>query len=225
MRSIAFVLSLAAILFVLNAASDYDYYVFATEWAGTVCRHQKCTQASGIDPNFFNIHGLWPSQHGQFNKPSDCDGPSFSDTYLSEETISGLGKYWSGLYNSAIRFHTHEWSKHGTCWNDDANTQVNAIEDFFQHVLSIAQIYNAHSILTQAGIRPGSIYPYQAIKKALTGVYGDQNSFTIQCQAGQLSGIEICLDKSYKPMKCPKTPANRCGNMIAYPPLVSSIFE
>lgn len=231
MRSIAFVLSIACLLFGLKASSEYDYYVFATEWAGTVCRNTACSETKGIDPNFFNIHGLWPSQHSSTYEPSNCHGPSFSDSYLTNSTMAKLKRYWSGLFNPANDFHTHEWTKHGTCWNDDLETKINVIEDFFQHVMNVAQDYNAHSILTQAGIVPGSVYPLQKIQTALAKAYGSMDAFVIHCQAGQLNELQVCLDKNYKPMSCPKTTklalklsGPPCGSIVGYPAIHPSLL-
>ena len=46
---------------------EYSFYVFATEWAGAVCEIENCYLPSA--PNFFNLHGLWPSTQDKNTSP------------------------------------------------------------------------------------------------------------------------------------------------------------
>jgi len=57
---------------------SYDYYVFAVEWAGSVCATKSCAAAyiQGIDPTFMNMHGLWPSSFSG-KDPENCPGPAW----------------------------------------------------------------------------------------------------------------------------------------------------
>jgi len=35
-----------------------------------------------------------------------------------QSTIDDLSKYWNGLNMDANELYTHEWAKHGSCWDD-----------------------------------------------------------------------------------------------------------
>ena len=94
---------------------EYSYYVFATEWAGAVCDVQNCYLPSAAD--FFNLHGLWPSNQDKNSSPMSCSTDDFSFNSLPTLEQQQADVYWSGLYNSQAKFLSHEWSKHGTCWN------------------------------------------------------------------------------------------------------------
>lgn len=220
MRSIYFLLLLAVLLLQLNASSNYDYYIFASEWAGSVCDDQNCTEATNIDTKTFNIHGLWPSRFDSTTEPEDCDGPEFSTSKLTKTTKSELIRFWSGLYASGFDFHQHEWEKHGTCWNDDFANKTNLIEDYFQTGLNLGQKYNAYDVLANAEITPGSTYSRKDVLAAFTSAYGKSDSYALSCTGDRLSSIQLCLDKNYQPLSCPditKFGDNLCRDEIEYP--------
>jgi len=208
-------LSLALLLLTAVHASTYDYYVFASEWAGSVCTQFACTQASGISSTWFNIHGLWPSQNANPLLPANCTNEPFNPALLSSQTKSDLVTYWSGLYSSADAFHAHEWSKHGTCWND--NIGKNHQEDYFSTVIKVAHKVNVFSVLSKAGITPRAVpYPLIQIQQALQKVYGKT---TISCSGAYIVEVRVCLDLNYNYINCPGNSTSNCPVTVNYPPL------
>jgi ribonuclease I len=203
---------LLACIGIVASSSNYEYYVFAVEWAGTVCNFENCN-ATGLATNWFNIHGLWPSDLSNSSAPAYCTGISWDASDISSTTQSELNTYWSGLYSSNNEFHDHEWTKNGTCWNDNVNG-ANPIEDFFSTVLTVAQQVGVYHTLETAGITPSSTqYKTATVLEALSSVYGKVN---LQCEDGDLQTIEICLDLNYAPMDCPDL-SNNCGYSLRFP--------
>ena len=200
-------------------SNDYDYYVFTTEWAGAVCQSFNCDDDDGIDTAFWNIHGLWPSQNTNSYEPSNCGGNPFSLTGLPSTIQTDIKKYWSGLYNSDQEFLDHEWTKHGTCWVD-STTGSNKQDDFFTTVLTLAQKFNAYNVLAGAGIYPDNDKALSGseIASAFESAYS-VTEMIIQCHDNELSGIQVCLDKSYTPINCPDGGKNTCGDQVTYPAL------
>eukprot|EP01016_Furgasonia_blochmanni_P048162 TRINITY_DN7143_c0_g1_i1.p1 TRINITY_DN7143_c0_g1~~TRINITY_DN7143_c0_g1_i1.p1 ORF type:complete len:249 (-),score=62.87 TRINITY_DN7143_c0_g1_i1:269-919(-) len=50
--------------------------------------------------------------------------------------IRDRSMYWSGLYSPSSQFLSHEWSKHGSCWEDDIQAdgeqQEGVVESFLE---------------------------------------------------------------------------------------------
>lgn len=198
-----------------TANNSYDYLLLATEWAGTICKAQKCSYAGGINRNFFNIHGLWPSQFKNPTSPANCaQGNVQVSKYIQSGTKQNLARYWSGLFSSMDAFHSHEWLKHGSCWN----SQPNQIDAFFKLAMNLASRYNAYALLSHAGIFPGKSYPLKNILQALHNGY-KVNGFSVDCANGYLKGVRVCLNKSYKIINCPQGQKASCPQMVNYPSL------
>lgn len=201
------------------AENQYDYYVLATEWAGTVCQEKKCTaSSSSISKTFFNLHGLWPSKASGPLGPFNCDNVAWSAHYLTANTASLVEQYWNGLYGSQDDFHNHEWTKHGSCWNNDIKG-VNPIDDYFKKAIELATRYNAYNILAKAGITPGKSYAVNQVVAALTAAY-KPNSFGLNCSGKGIEELRLCLDKSYNVIACPGNVAKiSCSGNVNFPAL------
>ena len=102
--------------------STYSYYVYASEWAGSVCKHNDCLDSylKQIDNKFWNIHGLWPTTPGGDSPSQQCLSISFQIDFLHPLTFDTLETKWSGLYADSSFFHAHEWDKHGRCWDHNS---------------------------------------------------------------------------------------------------------
>jgi ribonuclease T2 len=214
---------LSTLIILVCKAQNYTYYVFASEWTGTVCFQNNCTNAEGIDQKWFNIHGFWPT-NSTGNGPSDCTNVEFNQEELSDQTEDNMEAYWSGLYSSAQAFHSHEWSKHGTCWVDTIGN--NNQDDYFSNAISIALDLNVYQVLADAGIVPRTLaYTLSQVEEALETAFGETS---IQCADDMIQTINVCLDLDYKPMNCPNvsiSTGNNCYPEVFYLPLVVNISE
>lgn len=92
----------------------------------------KCNSSSN-----FTIHGLW-NEHSDF-----CTTEPFNITSISPETIKNMNKYWYSCYENSSKFWEHEWSKHGTCFNQ---TQ----EQYFSQTLELYNTYKDHCNTTHS---------------------------------------------------------------------------
>ena len=194
---------LVSLLCISIKCQDFSFYVFASEWTGTICSLNTCNEFGA--QNFWNIHGLWPSD-GNRSLQYCSDAPF--NTSLISSLQSELLQYWNGLYASDDTFHAHEWQKHGTC------SGLNE-EEYFSTVLQVALHLDIYGTLAENGIVPGdSAYYCEDIARALTNKYGVK-SFTIGEQNGYLTEIEMCLDRNLNPQDCPTS--SICDNTVKYP--------
>eukprot|EP01017_Pseudomicrothorax_dubius_P002947 TRINITY_DN1028_c0_g1_i1.p1 TRINITY_DN1028_c0_g1~~TRINITY_DN1028_c0_g1_i1.p1 ORF type:complete len:310 (+),score=64.23 TRINITY_DN1028_c0_g1_i1:201-1130(+) len=97
--------------------NQYDFYLLAVEWTGSVCRVKDCSYNKEQSKTRFNLHGLWPSKDAKRHGPQECTHEALDYDHLPNELRDELEEYWNGLYHPTEQFLEHEWSKHGTCWS------------------------------------------------------------------------------------------------------------
>jgi len=108
-----------------------DQYVLAVSWQPAFCeKHSEKTecqnqQADDFEASHFSLHGLWPQPKGNnyCNVPKQQIKMKWSELptlALSENTRTSLKKIMPG-YESYL--HRHEWTKHGTCYNNKSAEQ------------------------------------------------------------------------------------------------------
>jgi len=214
--------------------SQYSFYVFASEWAGSVCSYYDCLEnyLQQIDPQFFNIHGLWPTLHNGASPDNDCLTLPFSANDIGEPTNNQLQSKWSGLYADSTSFHEHEWEKHGRCWNQDAVgflSSANPINEFFSSVVDLAQKLDIYTALYRGGIIPDLVRQYNIseVQTALQATFKIEYA-VINCEYNgnqqYLDSIYLCLDLNYDVVDCPQETITqdddqRCRDMFIYPPI------
>jgi len=208
------VLLVAIFLISIQAKStDFSFYVYASEWAGSVCKTNDCNQDEGVSTTFWNIHGLWPSD-GTMN-PNYCTEEKFDATQI-KDLKEDLAKYWNGLYSSADAFHAHEWEKHGTC---SKMSQY----DFFSAVLKVAESLDVYGTLVKHGVSPGKSVDCTEVAQIIQQEYGVQ-SFTLTADnKGNLASLELCVDLDFKVRDCPK--AQICKGSHNYPSFTSTLIS
>jgi ribonuclease I len=227
-----------------NQYTEYDTLVIASEWAGSVCQIKKCNAGRPFNPNFFNVHGLWPNVKDDFSKtPFDCKSTTVTINSLPMDVQTSLNYYWNPLYTPAASFLNHEWSKHGTCWNpapldfklvpadlqrvvaqaqgsmsDEFNHQINYIKTS----ISVAQKYNLFAALASQGIVPNSkrvIQKDEFLRAMLTSLKVSKYEVICQKNANGVSllyEVRVCLDKNYNPTDCKDLKYN-CPAQWVYP--------
>jgi len=189
---------------------DFNFYVFASEWAGSVCHTNACDKADdqGVKLDFWNIHGLWPSD-GKMDV-NYCSDEKFNPSQISS-IKTDLASYWSGLYSSADSFHGHEWEKHGTC---SGMSQI----DYFSAVIKVAKQLNVYGALQRNNIIPGpQTYTCDQVAKAIQKEYG-VTSFTLQATSGYLTALSLCVNKDFQVQNCPQG-QKICSGSVKYPVL------
>ena len=213
------------------AQSNYDYYAFSFEVPAVACMGKNCqTQYEGnLQPQTMNLHGLWPNKYDN-NNPESCGENNFVDSDLTDATRALLDERWNGLYSSSFSFRSHEWGKHGTCWNqgsaarrflstDDAEkSKINA---YFTLGVNLLKGLNIDSVIFAKSVTSSSDL-YNRVKSHL-GV----SHFDLQCvnHSGQqyLLALYICFDLQYNLRDCPES-RYKCNanNDVNIPDLFSS---
>ena len=114
----------------------YDMYFFVVEWQETQCRKRGkyCyDRIPNATKNKFAMHGLWPNLRNGTIVQGFCNGPNDIDIYIKNESLSKfMNLNYVSLYHSNDFFWGHEYNKHGYCYNQRVNHDVNDYEFFFQ---------------------------------------------------------------------------------------------
>lgn len=215
---------LLIILVACVSCVPYNNYVFESFWLGTICTFQPClsNQTSNISSTWWNIHGLWPGY--QVGWPQYCNNNSqYDPTVIQPALYQQMSTLWIGMNESNDMFHEHEWTKHGTCWNDQINfvNQSQKMNDFFTKVISIAQEFDFYQTLALYNITPSETpYTLSDINAALTEEWGS-DTFTFDCLEDTdgnqyLLDLNICLDLNYNKAPCPVGDATTCTDSDIY---------
>jgi len=220
----------------------YDFYKFAKEWSGTACSTKECVD-DHLKTNEWNQHGLWPNQWKTFNIPG-CSHEAYNPKAFSNSQRSEIDSFWDGMFSSNDGFWSHEWSKHGTCWDSskgdldkmtlDVRNAVKSartvqqnggklITNFFHTVYEIQKPLNFYEALKNANIVPDAdkTYSLDSIRSAFQTYFKVEN-FDLVCVGNhetgnnELSEVRICLDLNYNVFSCPDA-QTRCKNDISYP--------
>lgn len=95
---------------------DYDYYEFAVQ--------------NWVDGSY-QIHGLWPS-YSSGTYPSYCGDTPYQ--HISPPLVNTMLTYWNADPDQNQQFWSHEWSKHGTCVQEQTGSNQT---DYFERGLSL----------------------------------------------------------------------------------------
>lgn len=225
--------------------NDFDSYVLATEWAGSVCSLKNCDFNTGVD-NFWNMHGLWPNKDDG-RHPFECASTKLNLRSLPNSLKEDLNSYWAGLFASQSKFLDHEWSKHGTCWQPDSGdlakmprellplveasrkdtTRKGGLiqpADYLSVALELGHLYNVFEALKESSIIPrdDKPYPLSEIRAAISAKFNGLSDYNLQCQKDEngrsmIKEIRICIDKNYNAMDCKRAFSTTCAKEIYYP--------
>ena len=105
--------------------------VLALSWYNYFCKthtfKKECKNRSKSKyKNQFVLHGLWPQPRNNIN----CNKTKLQ---LNIQTLNELKIYMPGV---ASNLHKHEWSKHGTCYSNNATK-------YFQDSISLTKEFNS----------------------------------------------------------------------------------
>lgn len=192
--------------------SSYTSYVHAQEWGGSICTENSCSASTSgaATRTTWNIHGLWPDGGTQ---NEFCTNQAFNWGSFSSTLQGQLEQFWSGLYSTESDFLSHEWTKHGTCWNwtlgdlSEMPSTIQAIlkgtsssnsqSQFFELVLMIHAHYDTYSALSSQGITPSDTKAYMSsdIVAALDKAFGPKN-YILQCVSGSPKNTGFLIEKA-----------------------------
>ncbi|KRX04367.1 Ribonuclease T2-like protein [Pseudocohnilembus persalinus] len=208
---------------------DYSYYVFEREWGNTVCKSRSCNKKDSLEytGKDFNVHGLFAN--GKQDKQCwywvNCEDYTYVESEIDMEILDWMNKYYVGLYNDSVEFRTHEYEKHGSCYNYDKSITTNAQREnfFFGKIKDLANQYDIVKAMNDYGIYPDDTKKYseQDLQNALSVGFNNKGiTFSFQCD--QIDGdyylnvVDICFDLDYNLMTCPCA-ANNCDQPFYIP--------
>lgn len=230
----------------VRGLGNYEFYVYATEWAPSACVFENCRFFPKED--IMTIHGLWPS--AQADNPFECEPFRYDESNIDPAFKAELYSRWMGLWKSHWDFIRYECRKHGTCWerglHDPAKTdpQILALLNAFDPqdpfgkynvYLKVAVFLNkkldTFKLLHDNGVVPSdsATYPIDRILSIVNSHFKLTSGMIPLCRKDKVSGIgyivelRYCLDLSYNPVDCDPMVVRRniqqCGkDPLAYPP-------
>ncbi|XP_033642302.1 ribonuclease Oy-like [Asterias rubens] len=224
----------------VEAIPDWDYLLFVVQWPESFCLYynasrstnsdQKCIIPRGVRD--WTVHGTWPTKIGT-EGPTNCNNTWTFDFSKVKDLESQLQKVWPDLLSGSTydSFWAHEWDKHGTCAS--SLPALYGEHNYFGSTLKMHSHFNIDSILSAAEIVPSktSNYTRDAIFNAIKAGAGGMPDLT--CYQKNLhdgSGIQqylaevrLCIDKTFKPMDCPKPSSKHVARTAYYEPCSSKV--
>ena len=178
------------------AGTGFDFYLLNLSWSPEFCHaHPEAMECA--EHARFVLHGLWPeNMDGTYpencsNVPGPANPAEYADIYPE-----------AGLLG-------HEWRTHGTCSGLSADAFFTAARTAYRSVRIPAQL---NSLARQTSMPPEEIAGAFAASNA--GI--PRAAVVVSCGHNYLTAVEVCLDKSLKPMACPTLHACR-ANMVRIP--------
>ena len=152
MKWILFWIVVISFVVAQNPWDEYDIYVFSLQWGHTMCLKNKNSvcyeRLDNIENYHLSIHGLWPSlSTGQML--DECNqGVEIEVENDDSETFSTMEKIWPSLSNNTNEyFWTHEYNKHGYCYNKRFGIDVDDYKSYFNKAIELYNKYNLSTLI------------------------------------------------------------------------------
>ena len=139
---------------------NYEFYVLTFLWNPTTCKEKgkECyKKVKERELNILMMHGLWPS-YNNGRIPQWCNiNEDIPIKDFPEELKKNMTNYWIGTYTTNEDFWTHEYNRHGYCYNQRSNKSVTDYSFYFQKAIDLYNYYNVKNLLNELfpGIFPG----------------------------------------------------------------------
>jgi ribonuclease T2 len=181
----------------VSPASGFDFYLLNLSWSPEFCFSHPAAQECAAHAAFV-LHGLWPENNdGTYpencsNAPGPVDVSAYKDIYPDP-----------GLLD-------HEWSTHGTCSGLGADDFFAAARRAYR---SIAIPPELNSLTSQVSMPPDEILRLFTARNPEI----PRASLALSCGHNYLTAVEVCLDKSLRPIACSGIRSCR-ANVVRIPP-------
>ena len=175
-----------------SATADFDYYLLNLSWSPEFCySHPNAAECAAHSR--FVLHGLWP-QNFNGTYPENCSnarGPaapsSFNDIYPDRGLLE------------------HEWRTHGTCSGLTSDVFFTTARVAYRSIVIPQKLQN---LTRQTSMSPSQIMNlFMEYNPKIP-----RESLAISCGNNYLTAVEICLDKSLRPIQC--GPVRSCKSVI-----------
>jgi ribonuclease T2 len=242
MKPVAFAATLMAV-FMTGAATaasglapDSIEYVLAVSWEPAFCASSggrdktecRSLTAERFDATHFALHGLWPDDlddtaifpcYCDRGAPVSCRESRRSDRTiaLSDDVLEELSVVMPGVQSD---LHRYEWSKHGSCYEDDksgADADADPDEYFTEAMALMAQL-NASPVRALFADRIGGRVTRDEIEVAFEAAFGSGASQRLRIQCGG-RGRDRVIHELRINLKGDITPESELADLIlAAPP-------
>ena len=188
----------------------YDFYVFSIQYSPNICvkKGNNCIEILKKKEQYkAGIHGLWPSYKSGVI-PQECnlgEDIQIIVEYNKDYFDNYILKHWYSLYNTDDYFLTHEYNKHGFCYNKYIKESTDNFYIYLNKTMEIFFKYNFSYMFDN--IIDNLEFGEQKIKKKdllimIEKLY-PKNSFTLRCKEFQkdklyLEEIQFKLDKNFE---------------------------
>ncbi|XP_065927885.1 ribonuclease Oy-like isoform X1 [Magallana gigas] len=185
-------------------AEKFDFFTFSLQWPVTFCRVNKARCKMSSMPNFWTIHGLWPSNFTGAN-PRKCSD-FFDVSHIPKDVITEMNEKWPNLIKNEPneKFWSTQWKVHGSC--AESVPGVQNISQYFTKAVKLAEMYNIKEILRSRNVTEGKNYTISSIQDAMKRNTTRLSKITwskSKCARNWLYEIRICLDKQFGVINCP----------------------
>ena len=206
-----------------NPWDEYDSYVFALQWGYTMCLKNKqstCLEKfKSIEKYHLSIHGLWPGlSNGQML--DECNqGDKIKVVNDGSETFKIMEKIWPSLNGPNEKFWTHEYNKHGFCYNKRLNIDVENYKIFFDKTIELYYDLNLSTLIKDAvdiqngDVEIDAVELSNILKENVGGDY-----FRLICSKidgkNYLNEIRFAFDSDLNLIEGMNQPGNYCKDKI-----------
>lgn len=217
-------------------APDSIEYVLAASWQPAFCATRgrtkpECTSQTPdrFDATHFSLHGLWPDDlddkkifpcYCDKGAPVSCGGGSQSQNpniSLSQPVMDQLRVVMPGVQSD---LHLHEWSKHGSCYEDDeTGADAGATPDeYFTEALAVMQKLNDSPVQQLFAQNLGSVLSREQIEQAFDDAFGAGAGDRVVIRCDQSGGSSV-ITELWIGLKGDIAPTPDLGSLIlAAPP-------
>lgn len=227
----------------VGADIEYDGYVLATSWANTKCEERTCNSNLNLPKDFFNLHGLWPTNFKQKDSPRECSESNFILSSMPTDVQKWVESYWNSLYGPLHSLVSHEWRSHGTCMNfahpqpsllhpaakpiiedlqttNSGNVELLKQAAYIRLSVKLSTSHNIYKALESQKILPGSnSFKSFEIQTALKKHF-NISKLEIICQTSKenlslLQEVRLCLDTNFHVIDCQRDKL-ACAGQVYY---------
>ncbi len=190
-----------------SAPGQFDYYVLALSWSPTYCADPSAAardqaQCGGARRYAFVVHGLWPQNESGW--PQDCPTSV-------RDVPPALAQQQLDIMPSA-RLVQHEWDTHGAC----SGLSPQAYFDLARRMRASIATPPAFAapdrplLVTASDVRTKFLAANPRLRA---------DGLAVQCRAGKLQEVRICLTKAGAPRTCSRSVRDRCEGRVQMPPV------
>jgi len=182
---------------------EFDYYLLSLSWAPNYCASHPSDHSSECavgNHTAFVLHGLWP-QSNSGAPPMSCASASPVAKNIVDHMLQFMPS--AGLIQ-------HEWEKHGTCSGVSSAEYFAKVEQAFKSV----QVPHDYPDLKQ-----NQTFSVADVESSFASQnHAPKDAFRLSCHAGDLVGVEVCLNKDLQYQACTQTVRECPGSQVLLRP-------